>query len=72
MTLAKESVISSLDSTIQFEFYKDKIEDYVIYDSRLLIRLCSKHSSSFITVNGEPINKTTTLGILETGKFSKL
>jgi hypothetical protein len=30
MTLAKESVISSLDSTTQFEFYEDKTQDYVI------------------------------------------
>jgi hypothetical protein len=30
MTLAKESVISSLNSTTQFEFYEDKIKDYVI------------------------------------------
>jgi hypothetical protein len=30
MTLAKESVISSLDSTTQFEFYKYKIKDNVI------------------------------------------
>jgi hypothetical protein len=30
MTLAKESVMSSLDSTTQFEFYKDKIKDYMI------------------------------------------
>lgn len=33
MTLAKESVISSLDSTTQFEFYEDKTQDYVIKDS---------------------------------------
>jgi hypothetical protein len=30
MTLPKESVISSLNSTTQFEFYEDKIKDYVI------------------------------------------
>jgi hypothetical protein len=30
MKLAKESVISNLDSTTQFEFYEDKIKDYVI------------------------------------------
>lgn len=30
MTLVKESVMSSLDSTTQFEFYEDKIKDYVI------------------------------------------
>jgi len=33
MTLAKESVIYSLDSTTQFEFYEDKIKGDVIYDS---------------------------------------
>jgi len=30
MILAKESVMSSLDSTTQFEFYEDKIKDYMI------------------------------------------
>jgi hypothetical protein len=30
MTLAKESVMSSLDFTTQFEFYEDKIKDYMI------------------------------------------
>jgi hypothetical protein len=30
MILAKESVIYSLDSTTQFEFYEDKIKGYVI------------------------------------------
>jgi len=30
MTLAKESVIYSLDSTTQFEFYEVKIKGYVI------------------------------------------
>jgi len=30
MTLAKESVIYSLDSNTQFEFYEDQIKGYVI------------------------------------------
>jgi len=30
MTLAKESVLPSLDSTTQLEFYEDKIKGYVI------------------------------------------